>query len=179
MFSGFALSTVRRIDGQTFWGDPVSCMSVGNSVVFRETPTTFAPNILTRYAPTVVVAWQSSDIARWRTALPTSTSAEPGSPSNPVATNKGGLSTGAKAGIGAGCALVAIGALVTLLLLLRSRSRKRRAANHDTSLIQEKPAPVKSKGPHVELTSEVALQEMTGYGRRNEADDKNARAELM
>lgn len=168
----------------------MTCTSVGTSVVFQNTPTTFPHKIITHYAPTVVVAWQGSDLARWRTALPTSTSTQSDSPSESAASSKSGLSTGAKAGIGAGCALAAIAALAVLLLFVRSRSRKRRAAKHDVSIIQEdqenrgseekpeKPLATKEKGPHVELNDEAALQEMTGHGRRNEADDKNHIAEL-
>jgi hypothetical protein len=90
--------------------------------------------------------------------------------------------------MGAGCGLAAIAALVILLLFLRSRSRRRRAANHDVSITHEhqvnqdnpeKSLPIKNKDPHVELTDEAALQEMTGHGTRNEADDKTVRAELM
>jgi hypothetical protein len=166
----------------------VSCTSVATSIVFKSTPTTFPSNVLTLYAPTVVVAWQSSDIARWRTALPTATSGGSTQSSGSAAATKSGLYTGAKAGIGAGCGLAAIAALVILLLFLRSRSRRRRAANHDVSITHEhqvnqdnpeKSLPIKNKDPHVELTDEAALQEMTGHGTRNEADDKTVRAELM
>lgn len=141
------------------------------------TTTTFPPDILTLYAPTVVVAWQNSDLARWKAASPTSTSM---APLDPSIVPRAGLSTGAKVGIGIGCALVAIAAGAIVLLLIRNRSRKRRLTGNDLSFTPvNKPLPVKDNNSHVELADEVALQEMAGYERQTQADNVHARAELM
>ncbi|KAJ4994097.1 superoxide dismutase copper chaperone [Stagonosporopsis vannaccii] len=189
--SGYALSTVVVNVGDTFYGDPVTCTSVGTSIVIGETTTTFEPDVLTLYAPTVMVAWQNSDIARWKTALPTSTSTDTGSLADTSAPSSG-LSTGAKAGIGVGCAVVAIVALAGLLLFFRRRSQKKRRNAIQTISMTPKeslpqPVPFKEKGKpenkdkqdkHNELGDEVALQEISSDGRRLEADVKSARAEL-
>lgn len=146
-------------------------------------PTTFPPDVLTYYAPTVVVAWQSSDLARWKKGQPTSTST--GSLPESTAKPGSGLSTGAKAGIGVGCAVVAIVAIAILLLFRRNRARNRAENRHrelvDDSILaprEDKKLPVKDKGPQVELADATALQEMTGYERRHEADHMHTRAEL-
>lgn len=188
-YSGYALSTVVVNNGDTFYGDPVTCTSVGTSIVIGETTRTFEPDVLTLYAPTVMVAWQNSDLARLKTALPTSTSTDMGSLSD---LTRSGLSTGAKAGIGVGCAVVAIIALAGLLLFLRRRSQKKRRNAIQTISMTPKETPAqlapvteKSKADkkgkpvkHNELGDEAALQEISSDGRRLEADDKNARAEL-
>ncbi|KAF3048847.1 hypothetical protein E8E11_009075 [Didymella keratinophila] len=160
--SGYALSIVRSNIGETFWGDSVSCTSVGSSVVTSEATSTFPPDILTLYAPTAVVARQSSDLARWKTALPTSTST--GLLGSSVSSQTG-LSTGAKADIGVGCAAAVVAAAVTIWLLFRSRSRKRKLLGNELPTAQMD-EPLKDKDQHAELADEAALQEMTGHERQ-------------
>lgn len=175
--------------GDTFYGDPVTCASVGTSIVIGKTTTTFEPDVLTLYAPTVVVAWQNSDIARWKTALPTSTSTDTSSDTSAASS---GLSIGAKAGIGVGCAVVAIIALAGLLLFFRRRSQKKRRDAIQTISMTPKASPTQllpveekskeekkgKKDKHNELGDDAALQEISSDGRRLEADDKSARIEL-
>ena len=81
-------------------------------------------------APTIQIAWQSTDLARWYApATPTPTSSiatSSGSATPSGAAPPSGLSTGAKAGIGIGAAaagLIAIAATVFLVLRRRRKSR--------------------------------------------------------
>lgn len=141
-----------------------------------------------------MVAWQTSDLARWGLPIPTATSTGAVSPSDDASASSSGLSTGAKAGIGVGCAVVAVIALAGLLLFFRRRSQRKRRDAIETIDIAPKdsphlshstqPLPVKEKGQKgrpvrtTELGDEAALQEISSDGRRLEADDKSARAEL-
>jgi hypothetical protein len=166
---------MRANAGETFWGDPITCTSIGTSIVFQDTTATFAPNVLTLFAPTVVVAWKSSDIARWRDS--SASSSPSASLSIPTSNVESGFSAGAKAGIGVGCALVVIAIAAIFLVFRRKRNERRRLAGDDAAVTYENGKPVAEAKEHVELADEAALQEM-GHGQR-EPDNVNARAELM
>jgi hypothetical protein len=85
-------------------------------------------------APTIQIAWQRTDLARWNapaTSTPTTSIAAPSSvPSiNP---SPSGLSTGAKAGIGVGA--TAVGLLVIAAIVFFVWRRRRRARDVDQNV---------------------------------------------
>lgn len=82
------------------------------------------------YAPTIQIAWQRTDLARWAngpaTSTPTTSISEPSSTLS-TSSSPAGLSTGAKAGIGVGAA--AAGLLVIAIIVYLVLRRRRRARN--------------------------------------------------
>jgi hypothetical protein len=77
-------------------------------------------------------SWEASWSSHW-TPLPSSSSISSGTPSGPTSgpTSDGGLSIGAKAGIGVGCAVVALIILAAIgFLCIRSRRRRVQIGNN-------------------------------------------------
>jgi hypothetical protein len=175
---GFSLSTVTPGNGDIFWGDIVSCTSDGSSVVFQGQTTTVSPGVLTLFAPTVLVAWQTTDVSRWNHATATSSPTAP--LSLPTSEPKAGLSTGAKVGISVGCVVAVLVAIVAFLLFRRRKSKKRQLVAEDMPDADKKgQLSPKNSNQHAELADRVALQELSSQGQLSEADHTNVRAELM
>lgn len=98
---------------------------------------TYQPEQL--FAPTIQIAWQRSDIARWNapaTSAPTSSilvssTASPGAATSGAAAASAGLSTSAKAGIGIGAAAAGLIVVVAIVSLVSRRRRKARNVPQD------------------------------------------------
>ena len=118
------------------------------------------------YAPTIKVAWEKTDLARWALPTPTNISSVL---SQPVSSTRTGLSTGAKAGVGIGAAAGGL-AVVALLLVLGRRHRRKQGQSAEVNQAFEKaelPGDVGDKSsngqknvPHVEADEIGAIVEL-------------------
>jgi hypothetical protein len=109
------------------------------------------------YAPTIKIAWERTDVARW--ALPTSTSRS----------TRTGFSTGATAGVGIGAAAGGL-AIVALLLVLGRKHRRKQRQSAEVNQAFEK----------AELPGDIGDKSSTGQKKvpHVEADDIGAVVEL-
>lgn len=138
------------------------------------------------FAPTIKVAWERSDLARWSNALPTPTAsssiATATSSTSSISTSvitqstspvRDGLSTGAKVGIGLGAAAGGLAVLATLYFLgLRYRGKQGQSEElTNAPLKAELPGNVSDK-PGIESS---AVQSKAWHA---EADDTSAIVEL-
>lgn len=118
------------------------------------------------YAPTIKVAWERTDLARW--ALPTATTIN-SVRSQPVSSTRTGLSTGATAGVGIGAAAGGL-AIVALLLVLGRKHRRKQGQSAEVNQAFEK----------AELPGDIGDKSSTGQKKVPcvEADDIGAVVEL-
>ena len=109
---------------------------------------TFWPDEL--YAPTIQIAWQRTDIARWNApATPTPTSSTSELSSTPTTSSSpSGLSTGAKAGIGVGAAAAGLFVIAIVFCVFWRRRGKQRGVHHNE-------------------TPEIKQAERSGEGKRH------------
>jgi hypothetical protein len=148
----------------------------------------------------VAVAYESSDVARWRpssssvkitppatTRSTTNTAASTRPTANiPESTApviggtknvRSGLSTGAKAGIVSAAVIITAIVVVTCLLLFRRRGKKQEIIQPTTHEYFK--AELSGEGiPHTELDGSAYVREADGFSVPPEADNSNVRAEL-
>lgn len=114
---------------------------VDNGVVSR-----YLPQEL--FAPTIQIAWQSSDQVRWNapaTSTPTSSITRPSNTVSTIPTSTSspsGLSNGAKAGIGVGAAaagLLLVAAIVFFVWRRRTQARNNAETHHDVVPVSNQP----------------------------------------
>lgn len=162
------------------------------AVVINGATTTTSEGNWTLRAPTIRVAWQTSDLYRWWLAANATTSTnsfDVASTSSPTASISGStdtptadqasprLSTGAKAGIGTGVAVV--GLMIAAIVLFFSRRRNRKTQNDSeekTDAFTKSELPGESK-KQAEIAGEN-VYEAEQQQKPNEADNRNTRAEL-
>jgi hypothetical protein len=164
-----------------------------------------APIITADYwvAHYVVVAFESSDVARWNPGLTssepitsgpttsgptpamsastmsaTTTSASASSSISEPEDDQPSLSPGAKIGVASAAAILAVVMIATLLLLYQRRRKKQNSAQatNDEPYIKAE-LPGESK-PYLELDQDTSFHEASGLGRPLEADHSSVRAEL-
>ncbi|WPA99181.1 uncharacterized protein RHO25_003797 [Cercospora beticola] len=152
-----------------------SCTSLADTVTFVNGTKTRVDSGLLAVAPSIVVAYQSSDLSLWATPGSTSTTsaASTSRPTDavnlPTTTSEPGLSTGAKAGIGSGVARVVIVGFIILGLVIRKR---RTGRNGDPSSYAGK-AELSGEGVHRELNGEGAVYEKSTFVKPVEIDNDN------
>lgn len=152
-----------------------SCTSLADTVTFVNGTKTRVDSGLLAVAPSIVVAYQSSDLSLWATPGSTSTTSA-ASTSRPTETGlvptlmpESDLSTGAKAGIGSGVAGVVVVGCFVLGLLIRKR---RKGRNGDPSSYAGK-AELSGEGVHRELNGEGAVYEKSTFVKPVEIDNDN------
>ncbi|GIZ46002.1 hypothetical protein CKM354_000914500 [Cercospora kikuchii] len=181
--SGY-VAAAATYDGQTYFNTccpssmsviETSCTSAADTVTFINGTDTWLQTVQSALAPSIVVAYESSDLSLWATPESTSTTSA-ASTSRPTETGilptaapepGPGLSTGAKAGIGSGVAGVVIVGFVILGLVIRKR---RTGRNGDPSSYNGK-AELAGDGVHRELTGEGAMYEKSSVVKPVEIDN--------
>jgi hypothetical protein len=141
---------------------------------------TFTSSVLNLFAPTIKVAWQSSDVLRWRNAPITSTpTALLSAPASTATTDlpPPGLSTGAKAGIGIGVSAAAVVIAAAAFLFWRRRTKWRKIPREEKLDTQKAELPGQGK-KHVELADEAGVHETEGGDKPKEVAEMRAPAEL-
>lgn len=141
---------------------------------------TFDTSIMDLWAPTVKVAWDASDLIRWKmapaTSTPTTSLSEPTSaiPSDGTSSN---LSRGARIGIAVGISVTVVAAMVaTVLFWWRRRKGRGTSSKYDVATHK---AELPGEGKrHAELADETGLHEAESEDKPNEAAHLSAPVEL-
>ncbi|KAM3421071.1 hypothetical protein BST61_g1485 [Cercospora zeina] len=153
-----------------------SCTSAADTITYIEGTDTWLQTVRSALAPSIVVAYQSSDLSLW--ATPESTSAlSAASTSRPTetlasptttTTSEPRPSTGARAGIGTGVT----GVVIVIFLVLGLYIRRRMKGSNDDSSSNLGKAELSGDGVHRELSGEGAMYEKSDVVKLVEIDNE-------
>lgn len=156
------------------------CQSHCSSAVLQNTTMTFPSSVMNLYAPTIKVAWHTSDMLRWRegpaTSTPTALSLQPTS-----SAKSGDLRPSSNTGVIAAIAVGSIAAVamfaVIALLFWRRRSKWSKLPKDDDAGAHKVELSGEGK-KHAELPDEAGLHESEAQERPKEVAEQHASAEL-
>lgn len=156
------------------------CQSHCSSAVLQNTTMTFSSSVMNIFAPTIKVAWHTSDMIRWRNAPATSTPT--GSVSTPTSSADTGESrpsvgSAAIAAISVG-SVAAVAIIAVIALLFRRRRTKWSKLPKNDDLGAHKVELSGEGKRHAELPDEAGLHESEAQDRPKEVAEQRAPAEL-